>query len=99
MCSTVDTVKAEPDDRAKRGASGDEAEQPLALLGIEDIDDHLPEDRHHEQIEDRNPDEEDASDPDGLLRRRRIQREREQENVGAEEAIGDRNECLAAGRS
>jgi len=72
-------------DGAKRGSRGDKAEQPLALLRGEDIDDHLPEDGNNEQIEDRGPDEEDASDPDGLLRGRRIQRQCEQQDIGAEE--------------
>src|ERR1019366_1159311 len=82
-------------DGPKRGSGGDEAEQALALFRREDVDDHLPEDGDSEQIEDRRPDKEDASDPDGLFRRRQIQRQSEQQDVGAEKAIRNGNEFLA----
>ena len=52
------------DDRAKQRAGGaagaDEAEQPLALFGAEEVGHERPEHRDREQIEDADPDEEDA---------------------------------------
>ncbi len=86
---------ARADDGADRGAGRDHAEQPLALLGAEQIDVHLPEHRDHEQIEDRHPDEKYPADPDRRRRVRPAQDRGEHQDVDGEEMIGDRNEPAA----
>ena len=83
------------DDRAERRPGGDEAEQPLALLGAEQIDVHLPEDRDDEQIVDRDPDEEGPADPHRLRRIGDVKQRREQDDVEGEKPVGQRNEAPA----
>src|SRR5260221_11578666 len=83
------------DDRADRRSGGDEPEQALSLLGVEQIDVHLPEDRDDEEVIDRDPDEEDPADPHRLLGVGEMQRGREQQDVEREKPIGQRDEAAA----
>ena len=52
-----------PQNPADGGARRDESEQPLALLNVKHVDHQGPEHGDHEQVEDRGPDEEGATDP------------------------------------
>src|SRR4029079_18137619 len=85
-------------DRANRRAGCDEAEQTLALFGIEGVYDKRPEHRHDEQVKNCNPDEKRTHDPNGLLGIGEMQRDREQQDVGGEEPVSDRDEPRARQR-
>src|SRR6478736_8427652 len=86
---------ARPYDRTESCAGRDESEQPLALLGVEDIDHYRPEDRDDEKVEHRDPDKEESTDPYHLLRRGPVQRRAEHQDGGSEETVGKRDELLA----
>ena len=52
------------EQRARGAAGADEAEQPLALLAVEEVGHERPEHGDGEQVEHADPDEEDARDHD-----------------------------------
>ncbi len=83
---------ARSDDRADRSPGGNQAEQPLALLGAEQVDVQLPEHRNDEQIVDRDPDEKDAPDPHRVLRIP-MKKCGEHQDIEGEEMVGDRDEA------
>src|ERR1044072_2544086 len=80
------------DDRAQRPSHPDECEQPLALVGVENIGHEGPEDRDHKKIEDTDPNEEGTADPDLRARRRKLHQEIEENQVRDEEPGNDREE-------
>ena len=85
------------DDRAEQGAGraagANEAEQPLALLGVEQVGHERPEDGDREQIEHADPDKKYARDDRGLDAER--QQQPEQRQIGDKEMIDDGNEARA----
>jgi hypothetical protein len=76
--------------RAGRPSRGDETEQPLALLRRKQVGHERPEHRHCEQVEDADPDEENARD----MQLADVQREQhpEDRDVGDEEVVHEWNE-------
>jgi len=68
---------------------------PLALLGAEQINVHLPEHRDGEQIEHREPNEKDPAHPHCLLGARPVQQGGKDNDVGGGKAVGDRDEAAA----
>ena len=82
-----------PEQRAGGAARADEAEQPLALLGGEQVGHERPEHRDREQVEHADPDEEHARHD----HRRDAERQQqpEQRQIDDEEVIDDGNEARA----
>ncbi len=68
------------------------------MLGIEGVNDERPEHRHDEQVENRDPYEKCATDPDCLRAIGEVQRDREQQDVGGKEPISERDEPCARQR-
>ncbi len=82
-----------PGDSPQRAARGDESEQPPALVIVEDIHQEAPEHRDHEQVENGDPHEEDPPHPDVLAPRRPVQKDQEEEQVGREKPVGQRDKA------
>ncbi len=79
--------------RPGRATGGNEAEEALALFGIEYIRHERPEHGHREQVEYADPDEENTGDFD--TRNAEPQQQPEDGDVGCEEVIDERDEALA----
>src|SRR5581483_10338463 len=87
--------EARPHDAAERRARGDEAEQALSLLGVEEVDHQRPENRDDEEIENRRPHEKDAAYPDRLLGARASEKQEEENEIRHEKSIRDGDEAIA----
>src|SRR5262245_63240124 len=85
-------------DRTNRRAGCDKSEQALALFRIEGVDNERPEHRHDKQIENRDPDKECTTNQDCLRGVGKMQRDREQKDVGREKEVGKGYETRARQR-
>ncbi len=83
-------IMSGPDDGPGPAAGHDGAEQALCFLVAEHVDHEAPEHRHHEHVEDGQPDEERRREPARI--RHHLEQDVEHEEIGSEECVRDRQQ-------